>query len=168
LPHTGCSLPPCSSIHLFTACTLQEGRFQAIICRIRWCQAFPFHPIPRYALGEALPGGSDPQLLDWMADVMEEAAASAGLPPNSRLQSAALHAGGLAHQPPPPSPPPIGLTTAHAYSTALGYFVALDGAVRITRPLPTAGLISYAPPGVSKHVLRQAGRQAGRRGICSP
>jgi hypothetical protein len=41
----------------------------------------------------------------------------------------------------------INLNTGYEFSASLGFFVALDGAARLGRLLPTAGLVSYSPPG---------------------
>ncbi len=65
---------------------------------------------------------SDPEIMDWMLE---------------RL----------------PAPSPDGLDTfinynmASEYYEELGFYVAVDGAARLPRLLPSAALISYAPPG---------------------
>lgn len=41
----------------------------------------------------------------------------------------------------------IGFNTAREYQPDLGFFVAVDGAHRISRLLPSAALCSRAPPG---------------------
>lgn len=41
----------------------------------------------------------------------------------------------------------INLNAATAYQQELGFYVAVDGACRLGRLLPTAALISLSPPG---------------------
>lgn len=43
--------------------------------------------------------------------------------------------------------PPLNLNRAHDYQPDLGFWVAVDGAMRLPRQLPAAALITYAPPG---------------------
>eukprot|EP00882_Tetradesmus_deserticola_P034633 GHRQ01039816.1.p2 GENE.GHRQ01039816.1~~GHRQ01039816.1.p2 ORF type:complete len:121 (+),score=59.15 GHRQ01039816.1:802-1164(+) len=86
------------------------------------------------AQAEPLPP-SDPEIIDWLSDVMEQATAVATTAPGkSGVSSAAT----LSF---------INLNTGYEYSPGLGFFVALDGAARLARLLPTAGLVSYSPPG---------------------
>lgn len=109
-------------------------------------------PWPRWYMctaAEPLPP-SDPEIMDWMADVMAEAEAAA-LGKN-RSSAATLSF--------------INLNTGYTYSPELGFFVALDGAARLPRLLPTAGLVSYSPPGSLYQVgpmYAWAGRGAGMR-----
>eukprot|EP00798_Chlamydomonas_sp_ICE-L_P032639 gene32639-17654_t len=42
---------------------------------------------------------------------------------------------------------PINYNFAHEYYSDLGFFVAVDGALRLERQLPSASLITFAPPG---------------------
>jgi len=78
---------------------------------------------------EVLPR-SDPEIMDYMTDMLS---------------------GG-------PAGTFIGFNTARAYQPDLGFFVAVDGAHRITRLLPTAALVSCAPPG-SFYQVRKKDRQ---------
>lgn len=86
------------------------------------------------AAAEPLPP-SDPEIIDWLSDVMEQASAAATAAPGKPGSSSS---GSLSF---------INLNTGYEYSASLGFFVALDGAARLARLLPTAGLVSYSPPG---------------------
>ncbi|WIA19544.1 hypothetical protein OEZ85_004153 [Tetradesmus obliquus] len=86
------------------------------------------------AQAEPLPP-SDPEIIDWLSDVMEQASAAATAAPGKPGSSSS---GSLSF---------INLNTGYEYSASLGFFVALDGAARLARLLPTAGLVSYSPPG---------------------
>lgn len=74
---------------------------------------------------------TDPEIMDWMSDIMTDAAAAGSSKPSS--------AGGELSF--------INYNTGYEYSADLGFFVALDGAARLSRLLPAAGLVSYSPPG---------------------
>jgi hypothetical protein len=87
------------------------------------------------AAAEPLPP-SDPEIIDWLSDFMEQAAAAAG--PAAPSKAGSSTGGALSF---------INLNTGYEYSASLGFFVALDGAARLGRLLPTAGLVSYSPPG---------------------
>ena len=51
----------------------------------------------------------------------------------------------LPHFPPPQIP--LNYNLASEYFPDLGFFVAVDGAMRLDRQLPSAALLTFAPPG---------------------
>jgi hypothetical protein len=102
------------------------------------------------ARAELLPP-SDGEIMDLMADMMAEAAATAAA-------AAAVTAGAVMVQQQqqqqqqqrwlmPSAPPLLNLNTALAYMPELGFLVAVDGAMRLSRPLPAACITSASPPG---------------------
>jgi hypothetical protein len=81
--------------------------------------------------------------MDWISDTMAEAeaatATAAAVPAGSAKQgSNAMMSNTLSF---------INYNTAFEYCEDLGFFVAVDGACRLSRLLPTAALVSYSPPG---------------------
>ncbi|KAF8058950.1 AGO1 [Scenedesmus sp. PABB004] len=85
------------------------------------------------AKAEVLPG-SDAEITDWMADTLDAAAGAAA----EGGGGSGGGVGGLRF---------INFNTASTYNPGLGFFVALDGAARLARLLPAAGLVSLSPPG---------------------
>lgn len=82
---------------------------------------------------------TDPEIMDWMSDIMADAAkqpAGAGKSSDGALSF-------------------INFNTGYEYCGDLGFFVALDGAARLPRLLPAAGLVSYSPPGSLYQVNRR-------------
>jgi hypothetical protein len=47
----------------------------------------------------------------------------------------------------------IDFNTAREYQPNMGFFVAADGAHRVSRLLPAAALVTYAPPGSFYQVI---------------
>lgn len=151
------------------------------------CQALtaPCAALLRGAAGATLPP-TDPEIMDWMLDVLVAPGWAAAAPPPpptapgwrsagpparrgcacARQVPAAAGPCGPAEVRGPPSrpahpavspaltcaspaaiPPLINLNTSRSYDPDLGLLVAVDGAARFARPLPTAAIVSAAPPG---------------------
>lgn len=75
--------------------------------------------------------------MDWISDTITNATAAAAVKAGNTGSSSNKSAELMF----------INYNTGYEYSPDLGFFVALDGAARLSRLLPAAGLISYSPPG---------------------
>jgi hypothetical protein len=73
---------------------------------------------------------NDGDITDWMADTMAAAEAAAA--------AASGNGSGLSF---------INFNLATEYLPELGFYVAVDGAMRLARPLPAACIVSTSPPG---------------------
>jgi hypothetical protein len=139
----------------------------------------------------ALPS-SDAELMDWMEKLLagdtnvrggagERGRAEAGVPTPER-RVGGLGMGGcrgwqsmgptphpcLGPTPhpclgPTPHQVPINFNYASEYFPDLGFFVAVDGAIRLPRQLPSAALLTFTPPG-SFYLARPGAAAEGGRG----
>jgi hypothetical protein len=95
----------------------------------------PLPPPPPFT-AELLPP-NDGDIMDWMSEAM------------SAAESAAITSSCVS------SLPFINFNLAIAYLPDLGFCVAVDGAMRLARPLPAAAIISSSPPGSMYQVCLQ-------------
>jgi hypothetical protein len=147
LPPMPCSNLACKAKQLTTGVTSEwaaRHHWQLLVtCRLCCCC------LGLLTAAEPLPP-KDPEIIDWLSDVMEQAAAAAT---SARSKSGGISSSGSLSF--------INLNTGYEYSPSLGFFVALDGAARLARLLPTAGLVSYSPPGSLYQVGGRRGSSAG-------
>ena len=86
---------------------------------------------------------TDAETMDWISEVLDDAGTGAPV---------ALPPGPLSL---------INFNLATEYQEDLGFYVAVDGACRLSWLLPTAALISFAPPGSLYQVRDMCGCGCG-------